>query len=106
MQRTAAILILLFAGFTLQAQPVFKTVASAQTVVENESFQLQYILEDAETAGAVTPPDFKNFRIVTDPYTYTGTASSGGGIKSLRNTIYTLAALQPVYLLFPVALFL
>lgn len=94
MKNRIIILILSCLAFTVQAQVAFKTVVPQQPVTLGESFQVQYIIEDAEKVSMFLPPAFKNFRPVTGPNTYTGSVSSLNKIKQLRNTVYTLLALQ------------
>src|SRR5687767_10421639 len=85
----------------LQAQVSFKTVVPQQPVVEGESFQVQYIIEDAEKPGNIELPGFKNFRVVTGPNTYTGTLPAFNRTKQLTNTVFTLAALRPGRFIIP-----
>ena len=63
----------------LQAQVSFKTVVPQQPLVAGESFQVQYILEDADNASSLKPPVFKNFRYVAGPNLYTGSVPSVHG---------------------------
>ncbi len=68
----------------------FKTVAPQKSILEHESFQVQYILQDAKKAGLITPPQFKGFRVVSGPYLYYGTVSTSRGDQLLHNVVYTL----------------
>ena len=75
----------------------FKTIAPQQPVVAGESFQVQYILQDAQKAGVMTAPSFKGFRFVSGPNIYFGTAY---GKQPMQNLVYTLEALKPgVYII-------
>ncbi len=78
----------------MKAQVVFKTIVPQHPVISGESFQVQYIIEDAEKPGSFRAPLFGNFRVVTGPNIYTGTVASGKGRVSLRNTVYTLVGLK------------
>lgn len=85
----------------LQAQVSFKTVVPQQPLVAGESFQVQYILEDADNASSLKPPVFKNFRYVAGPNLYTGSVPSVHGSKPLRNFVYTLEANRPGRFMIP-----
>ena len=85
----------------LQAQVSFKTVVPQQPVVAGESFQVQYVLEDAESASSLKPPVFKNFRYVAGPNLYTGSVPSVHGSKPLRNFVYTIEATRPGRFMIP-----
>lgn len=85
----------------LQAQVSFKTVVPQQPLVAGESFQVQYILEDADNASSLKPPVFKNFRYVAGPNLYTGSVPSVHGSKPLRNFVYTLEATRPGRFMIP-----
>lgn len=85
----------------LQAQVSFKTVVPQQPLVAGESFQVQYILEDADNASNLKPPVFKNFRYVAGPNLYTGSVPSVHGSKPLRNFVYTLEATRPGRFMIP-----
>jgi hypothetical protein len=85
----------LLCSIIIKAQVIFKTVVPGQPVVAGESFQVQYILEDAENAINLKPPVFKNFRYIAGPNVYTGTVSGKTGLKSLRNFVYTVEASKP-----------
>ncbi|HEV7781586.1 MAG TPA: BatD family protein [Chitinophagaceae bacterium] len=88
------------AGFFLcclftQAQTGFKTIVPQQPVVAGESFQVQYILEDADKTIQVKPPVFSNFRFVTGPNIYMGSVVTADGTRPVRNAVYTLEAVRP-----------
>ncbi|HRE39655.1 MAG TPA: BatD family protein, partial [Chitinophagaceae bacterium] len=72
-----------------------------QPLVAGESFQVQYILEDADNASNLKPPIFKNFRYVAGPNLYTGSVPSVHGSKPLRNFVYTLEATRPGRFMIP-----
>jgi len=80
----------------MKAQVTFKTILPQQPVISGESFQVQYIIEDAaDSPGNFIPPLFSNFRIVAGPNIYTGSVASIKGRTSLRNAVYTLVAQKP-----------
>lgn len=95
-----SIIVLLY-SVILQAQVSFKTVVPQQPLVAGESFQVQYILEDADNASNLKPPVFKNFRYVAGPNLYTGSVPSVHGSKPLRNFVYTLEATRPGRFMIP-----
>jgi len=95
MKRIGVIIIFFTLAFTSGAQVVFKTIVPQLPVVTGESFQVQYIIEDAEKVSNFFPPNFKGFRMVAGPNTYTGSMMTFNRIKQLTNTVYTLSANYP-----------
>jgi len=99
--RSFIFIAVLLCSVILQAQVSFKTVVPQQSLVAGESFQVQYILEDADNASNLKPPVFKNFRYVAGPNLYTGSVPSIHGSKPLRNFVYTLEATRPGRFMIP-----
>jgi BatD DUF11 like domain len=95
MRNIFVILLLAIAFLPAKSQVVFKTVVSRQTVVEGESFQVQYIFEEPEKFSNFFPPDFKGFRVVSGPNVYTGSVVIHKNVKQVKNLAYTLSALYP-----------
>ena len=71
------------------AQPQFKTVVPQHPIVPGESFQVQYIVENADNVSDFLPPQFHGFRVVAGPNIYSGIKS-----KRYRNLVFTLAAIN------------
>ena len=99
--RSFIFIAVLLCSVILQAQVSFKTVVPQQPLVAGESFQVQYVLEDADNASSLKPPIFKNFRYVAGPNLYTGSVPSVHGSKPLRNFVYTLEATRPGRFMIP-----
>ncbi len=95
MKKIIAIAGLLLLPFLLKAQIAFSTVVPLQSVVAGTSFQIQYVIEGAETVDDFKPPVFEDFRVVTGPNIYNGTTASVTGLKRIRNIVYTLEAIKP-----------
>src|SRR5437773_6862674 len=95
MKRIAIIFISFLFSFLLKAQTTFKTVVPLLPVTEGESFQVQYIIEDAEKITNFKPPAFLNFRFVAGPNVYTGSIQTLNGVREVRNSVYTLMAIKP-----------
>jgi hypothetical protein len=74
-----------FSGF---AQVEFKTIVPQHPVVPGESFQVQYIVENADEISNFSPPQFSGFRVVSGPNTYDGSNSS------YKNLVITLVAIK------------
>jgi hypothetical protein len=85
--------LLLFAGINLHAQVSFKTLVPQESIIEGESFQVQYIIEDGDQVTSFEAPDFRGFSTSAGPYLYFGSKSFKPG-KKVRNTVYTLTALH------------
>lgn len=57
-----------------------------EPVVTGESFQVQFILEDADKTADIIAPPFDHFRLVTGPSYYPGIS----GNHPVKNAVYTL----------------
>ena len=95
MKKIVVITGLLLLPFFVKAQIAFSTVVPLQAVVVGTSFQVQYVIEGAESVDDFKPPVFENFRIVTGPNIYNGSSASVTGLKRVRNIVYTLEATRP-----------
>ncbi|HET9824883.1 MAG TPA: BatD family protein [Chitinophagaceae bacterium] len=71
------------------AQLKFTTVVPHRTLAPGESFQVQYILENANDVSDFRPPAFDGFRVVSGPNIYSGSQSS-----LHRNLVFTLVAVS------------
>jgi oxygen tolerance protein BatD len=67
----------------------FRTVVPQRPVAPGESFQVQYIVENAGEISNFLAPQFDGFRVVAGPNVYAGDRSS-----SHRNVVFTLAAID------------
>ncbi len=83
------------------AQVAFHTIVSQGPVVAGESFQVQYVIENMNKEDEFFAPDFKEFRFVSGPNVYTGSALSTNGAKKLKNIVYTLATTRPGRFIIP-----
>jgi len=79
---------LLFKFFAGTAQVTFKTIVPQHPIAPGESFQVQYIIENAEKVSDFLPPPFRGFRLVSGPHMY-----SGEGPIAQKNLVFTLAAI-------------
>lgn len=100
MKRLVLIIFTLFT-ITAKAQKNFQTIAPQGPVVTGESFQVQYVLEDMSKDNEFFAPDFKDFRFVSGPNIYTGSAYGPGGTRKLKNIVYTLEAINPGKFIIP-----
>jgi len=80
---------LLFPFFAAIAQVNFKTIVPQHSIAPGESFQVQYIIENADQVSDFSPPPFQGFRLVSGPHMY-----SGDGLVSQKNLVFTLAAIR------------
>ena len=101
MKRAVFIFSMLVAFAVAKAQKDFQTIVTPGPVVAGESFQVQYVLEDTDKDNEFFAPDFKEFRFVSGPNIYTGSAHGTGGTRKLKNIVYTLAAKGPGRFLVP-----
>jgi len=79
----------LFHFFYATAQVNFKAVVPQRPIAPGESFQVQYIIQNAEKVSDFSPPPFHGFRVVSGPHMY-----SGDGPVSQKNLVVTLAAIR------------
>ena len=63
-------LFLLFYFFHATAQVNFKAIVPQHPIAAGESFQVQYIIENAEKVSDFSPPPFHRFRVVSGPHMY------------------------------------
>ncbi|MEO5948082.1 MAG: BatD family protein [Chitinophagaceae bacterium] len=101
MRKIITITGLLLVPFFLKAQIAFSTVIPLQPVVVGASFQVQFVIEGAETVEDFKPPSFEYFRIVTGPNIYNGTTASVTGFKQIRNIVFRLVSSKPGKYLIP-----
>ncbi len=95
MRKIVLITGLLLFSILMEAQVVFYTAITQQPIIEGASFQVQFIIEDADLTDDFKAPSFENFRVVSGPNIYTGSMPSFNGQKRIRNIIYTLEAKRP-----------
>ncbi len=82
-------LFLFFYFFHATAQVNFKAIVPQHPIAAGESFQVQYIIENAEKVSDFSPPPFHGFRVVSGPHMY-----SGDGPVAEKNLVFTLAAIH------------
>jgi hypothetical protein len=85
------ILSLFLSGFAFGQ--VLKTVVPQQPIVVGESFQVQYVVEDANNSATLASPSFPGFRFVSGPNIYTGKMNVNGKQARYKNFVFTLEAL-------------
>ena len=78
---------LLFISIVAHPQVKFRTVVPQRPVAPGESFQVQYIVENATEISNFSAPQFEGFRVVAGPNVYAGDRSSAH-----KNVVITLAA--------------
>ncbi|HKZ68393.1 MAG TPA: BatD family protein [Chitinophagaceae bacterium] len=101
MKRLVFIIFMLLAFAVTKAQKDFQTIVTEGPIVAGESFQVQYVLEETDKDNEFFAPDFKEFRFVSGPNIYIGSAYGSGGTRKLKNIVYTLAANRPGKFIIP-----
>ncbi|HMG66250.1 MAG TPA: BatD family protein, partial [Chitinophagaceae bacterium] len=71
------------------AQVTFKTIVPQFPIPANESFQVQYTVENANEISDFSVPPFPSFRVVAGPKIYSGNKSS-----THKNLVVTLAGIK------------
>jgi len=101
MKKTAVIILFLIVSYISLAQGVFKTILSADRVIEGESFRVQYVVQDASVISNFISPEFRQFRLISGPDIYMGELSNLGNLKQSKNFVFTLVALKPGRFIIP-----
>ena len=97
MKKSCIILFFLIACFaffsTAKGQIRFKTIVPQHSIATGESFQVQYILENADDISDFQAPKFSGFRLVSGPNIYSGKKMTADDRTILyKNIVFTLAA--------------
>ena len=103
MKRMSLLPFFFFCLTLARAQTGLRTLVTSGPVVAGESFQVQYVLSGAEKEDEVLPPDFRNFRRISGPDVYTAAGYGANGPLTMKNTVYTLAAIRPGIYTLPAA---
>ncbi|HEY1872133.1 MAG TPA: BatD family protein, partial [Chitinophagaceae bacterium] len=77
-----------FVFLQASSQAIFKTIIPQRPIEVGESFQVQYIIENANELTGFSPPKFFGFRVVSGPNAY----PDKSGTK--KNMVFTLAAVK------------
>ena len=85
----------------VNSQLTFQTIVTQGPVVAGESFQVQYVIEGLDKEDEFFAPDFSEFRFISGPNIYSGTALEAGGSKKLKNIVFTLVAIKPGKFIIP-----
>ncbi|MGH2552474.1 MAG: BatD family protein, partial [Chitinophagaceae bacterium] len=79
----------------LKSQNRFETIGPGRPVIAGESFQIQFVIAEADKVTNFKAPLFNNLRFISGPNQYNGSATTPNGIIAIRNIVYTLEALYP-----------
>jgi hypothetical protein len=101
MKQRLFILLLHLLPACVAGQVLFKTIVTQGPVVQGESFQVQFVLEETEKESAFYPPSFQHFRFVSGPSMYGGSTYGANGLVRMKNIVYTLAATKPGTFIIP-----
>ncbi|MBN8878570.1 MAG: protein BatD [Sphingobacteriales bacterium] len=101
MKKGILIISILLLVLAANAQVVLKTIVTEGPVIAGEPFVVQYVLENAEPEDDFFQPDFRQFRFVSGPNTYTGASFGADGPKRLKNITFTLVALKEGHYIVP-----
>lgn len=83
----------LLAGTAAGAQAKFTTVVSEIQPGLNEYIQVEYTVEDAKSVEAISPPSFKNFRLIQGPIQSSGMSMINGALSQYKSISYVLQPL-------------
>lgn len=86
------------------AQAKFTTVVNETQPALNEYIQVEYTVEDAKSVENISPPQFKNFRLIQGPIQSSGMSITNGALSQFKSISYVLQPLIAGKLLVPGAL--
>ncbi len=86
---------LLVTCHTALAQVKFSAKASASQIAKNEFVQLRLTVENGKKVQQITPPDFKNFMVVSGPNQESGMTIINGDVKQYISLNYILKPKGP-----------
>jgi hypothetical protein len=75
------LLFLVIIGHGVMAQVKFSATISAPQIAKNEFVQLRLTVENGKEIQQITPPDFKNFTVVSGPNQESGMTMINGDGK-------------------------
>ncbi len=78
---------------SIAQDPLFTAIVSANKVLQNTVFEIQFELRNANGAD-FEPPDFKNFRVVGGPSMGSSTMIVNGQVSRSQSWTYSLLAVQ------------
>lgn len=84
--------LILFTTFQVSAQTFNFYASSVDTAYVNTSFKLTYVFENTESVDNFTPPEMKDFNIVSQMQGYSNSSDFYGNTKSQINVTYILQA--------------
>ncbi len=80
----------LVTSFTTYAQVKFSTIISSPQIYKNEILQVKLMLDNATDVESITPPEFKNFIIVSGPNQESGMTVINSAVKQYVSINYML----------------
>lgn len=86
------------------AQAKFTTVVNETQPALNEYIQVEYTVEDAKSVENISPPQFKNFRLIQGPIQSSGMSITNGALSQFKSVSYVLQPLVAGRLSVPGAL--
>lgn len=89
----AATLAALLVGIAAGAQAKFTTVVNEKQAGLNEYIQVEYTVEDAKSVETISPPSFKNFRLIQGPIQSSGMSIINGALSQYKSVSYVLQPL-------------
>lgn len=95
MKRYSAILFFFLFAAAAMGQTQFRTIVPQTPIVVGDAFQVQYVIDDGETATGFISPVFKGFKTVAGPYVYSGKSRLANNDRQSKNYVFTLVASNP-----------
>jgi hypothetical protein len=89
------LLFLLVTSHAAMAQVKFSATVSAPQIAKNEFVQLRLTVENGKEVKQITPPDFKNFVVVSGPNQESGMTMINGDVKQYISLNYILKPRAP-----------
>jgi BatD DUF11 like domain len=89
------LLFLILTSHVAMAQVKFSATVSASQIAKNEFVQLRLTVENGKEVQQITPPDFKNFTVVSGPNQESGMTMINGDVKQYISLNYILKPKGP-----------
>jgi hypothetical protein len=94
LQKTILLFLVITCHYTM-AQVKFSATVSAPQIAKNEFVQLRLTVENGKEVQQITPPDFKNFTVVSGPNQESGMTMINGDVKQYISLNYILKPKGP-----------
>lgn len=86
------------------SQPLFKASVAKNVIGKNETVELSLLIENAKKPESITPPTFKNFKVLNGPVQQSGEITINGSLRSFVGYVFILKPISPGVFTIPSAI--